>query len=78
MAKKQLQIDKLMAALVFQDGSDLHLTVGSPPMIRLQRSNAPTGDKGTRCRRYGVADEVGHAGEKTSRSYRKPELPTSP
>ncbi len=35
MAKKQLQIDKLMGALVFQDGSDLHLTVGSPPMIRL-------------------------------------------
>ena len=35
MAQKQLQIDKLMGALIHQDGSDLHLAVGSPPMIRL-------------------------------------------
>ena len=33
--QKQLQIDKLMGALVTQDGSDLHLAVGAPPMIRL-------------------------------------------
>lgn len=33
--QKQLQIDKLMGALVHQDGSDLHLAVGAPPMIRL-------------------------------------------
>jgi twitching motility protein PilT len=33
--QKQLQIDKLMGALVHQDGSDLHLAVGSPPMIRM-------------------------------------------
>jgi len=32
---KQLQIDKLMGALVHQGGSDLHLAVGAPPMIRL-------------------------------------------
>lgn len=32
---KALQIDKLMGALVHMDGSDLHLAVGSQPMIRL-------------------------------------------
>ncbi len=32
---KQLQIDKLMGALITQDGSDLHMAVGSPPMIRI-------------------------------------------
>ncbi|MCB9850506.1 MAG: PilT/PilU family type 4a pilus ATPase [Phycisphaerales bacterium] len=31
----QLQIDKLMGALVHQGGSDLHLVVGDKPMIRL-------------------------------------------
>ncbi len=32
---KTLQIDKLMGALVHQGGSDLHLSVGAPPMMRI-------------------------------------------
>ena len=36
MAKtKSLQIDKLMGALVRMGGSDLHLSVGAPPMMRI-------------------------------------------
>jgi twitching motility protein PilT len=33
---EQLEVDKLFRALVKLDGSDLHMRVGSPPMIRIQ------------------------------------------
>src|SRR5918999_5044689 len=39
--KKELEVDKLFRALVKFEGSDLHLKVGRPPMIRVRNELRP-------------------------------------
>ena len=39
--KKELEVDKLFRALVKFEGSDLHLKVGKPPMIRVRNELRP-------------------------------------
>ncbi len=41
-SESELTIDDLLRLIVEKDGSDLHLTVGSPPMLRLQGKLWPT------------------------------------
>ncbi len=36
LQQQELEVDKLFRALVKLEGSDLHLKVGSPPMVRTQ------------------------------------------
>src|SRR6187397_2646455 len=39
--KKDLEVDKLFRALVKFEGSDLHMKVGKPPMIRVRNELRP-------------------------------------
>src|SRR6187397_2237153 len=39
--KKDLEVDKLFRALVKFEGSDLHMKVGRPPMIRVRNELRP-------------------------------------
>ena len=39
--KKELEVDKLFRALVKAEGSDLHLKVGRPPMVRVRNELRP-------------------------------------
>ncbi|HAE38394.1 MAG TPA: hypothetical protein DCG57_07120, partial [Candidatus Riflebacteria bacterium] len=40
--EEEIIIDDLLRLIVDKQGSDLHLTVGSPPMLRLQGKLWPT------------------------------------
>ncbi|CAN0294274.1 unnamed protein product, partial [Hapterophycus canaliculatus] len=39
--KKELEVDKIFRALVKIEGSDLHLKVGQPPMVRVRGELKP-------------------------------------
>ena len=41
VTKKELEVDKLFKACVKLEGSDLHLKVGSPPIVRVKGDLKP-------------------------------------
>ena len=45
-------IDKLLHACIKQGASDIHLTVGQPPVFRMDGQHAPAGDESARGRRH--------------------------
>ena len=53
-------IDKLLSAQVKQGASDLHITVGQPPVLRPTWSAAKAEDQGAGSRRHDGADEKHH------------------
>ncbi len=60
-----------------QGASDLHITVGQPPVFRLHGRMRQAGDQGARRRRHGGADEEHHARPLPDRSCRRSAAPTS-
>ncbi len=50
--KQALEVDKIFKALVKLEGSDLHLKVGQPPMVRVAGSLKPLNRPAIEMRRW--------------------------